>query len=136
MSPTKYPENILDTIPVTGEMLVPANVPSLIIKRAKSREKTAKQSDSEMRIKGGSEVRAEIAVSRLRWRQRSRASSSISLEGSQDFGGAKSRVSRESRWYGKGLPRIITKATNRRMKKNMIFFLYYNRGAFDKDEGL
>jgi tetratricopeptide (TPR) repeat protein len=136
VSPTKYPENIPDTIPITGEMLVPANVPTLMFKRTKTRDKTVKPSDSEIGIKGGAEVRAEIAVSHLSMGATVARYFVISLEGSQDFGGAKLGFQGESL----ALPEVAHELLQRRpieeLKNNRLFFLYYNRGALDEDERL
>jgi tetratricopeptide (TPR) repeat protein len=136
VSPTEYPDHITDTVPITGEMLIPANVPSLVIKRGKSRGNIAAASDSEMRIRGGSEVRAEIAVSHLSVGAAVARYFVVSLEGSQDYDGAKLGVQGRSMALPQVAHRLLQERPVEELKKNRLFFLYYNRGAVDDTKRL
>jgi tetratricopeptide (TPR) repeat protein len=139
--PSSYPENILDIIPISGEMLVPAGVPFLVRRSAGAGGDSSDSSDPQglrPTVRRGPEVRAELAVSHLSKGGAIARYYAVLLEGQQveQFGGAKLGVQGESL----ALPPVVHDLLQGRdveeLKANRLFFIYYNRGHLDEAKRL
>jgi tetratricopeptide (TPR) repeat protein len=141
----KYPEDVLEIIPIEGEMLVPADVPILAFRDVRL-EDSEGSDESESRSKSGppwsklttgAEVRAGIGLSHLSTGGAIPRYYFVLLdEESEQFGGAKGGV----QGWSMALPPVVHKLLQERdleeLKSNQLFFLYYNRGLVEESKKL
>lgn len=135
----KYPDDIFEVIPTEGKMLIPAEVPMLVLSDPAS-ESSKSPTESEQpwpKLTTGAEVRAGIALSRRSTGGAIPRYYFVLLdEESDQLGGARAGV----QGWSLALPPVVHELLQNRkaeeLKSNKLFFLYYNRGRVDETKKL
>src|SRR5207237_10549524 len=118
-------------IPIEGKMLIPAEVPMLVLSNtgSESSESPSESGPPWSKLTTGAEVRAGIALSRQSTGGAIPRYYFVLLdEESDQFGGAKGGVQGWSLALPPVIHELLQNQKAEELKSNKLFFLYYNRG--------